>query len=236
MNSKKILTIFATILFHSLWANSQSIHSKDSTTKVAPSRACEICLLESKIQDCEFGRAAGYANRENQKYFDSIATVKGNLEVQFLSLVKEFKTEQNFISDEIAIDSARNSCINSYVFGAELTKSRRDSLYIFLHDEMLNGKSGYSISSKAAIEKRKPQYNTSGQIIIYERDSNNVRKEVVIDDWELWKKEQIAKWDLWMNEMNVYLMELYGKKWEEFSEIEQVVFEYQLKRFRYGTK
>lgn len=227
----KLLFFLFTIILITSACSSQKITKSEEL--VTTDLACEICLLEDKIQNCKIADIAGKLKREPDEYFDSLASVKNKLETEMQTKLSFFQNELALKSASIATDSARNWCINSFEFGKNLEEERKDSLFLFLFDEMYNGASGFTLGSRKILEERKPQINDKGEIYVFVRGSNNIGQQMIIEDWETWKSEKLKSFDKWMEKIDSFLIEMNEKSYSEFSDIEKVVFRHQLTRFKY---
>jgi hypothetical protein len=219
------------ILFWSFNSNCFGQIKKNIDTKEFPKseQACQICLIQEKIGDCEKAYARGIATGKTHVYHDSLAHVKDSLEKNLAIIVEKYRFELNLKSDFLAIALARKVCIQSYSFGDNLNPSRKDSLFIILYEELYNGISGFYIFFPKLLPDIEPRLDANGKM--YYLNPANRKEKIFITDETQWKNDLMAQWVVWMNCVNFYFQELTFKTWEQLTETEQLVLEMQIKQF-----
>ncbi|WP_027421370.1 hypothetical protein [Crocinitomix catalasitica] len=188
-------------------------------------QACRICLIEEGVLDYKKEITNAFATKMPQKLIDSLKKGREDLENKYDAEIASFQENRRLKSTFFAKDSARSWCMNSFSFGADLEASVRDSILVFLYEEILQCKSGFYINERQEILDRQPKYNDQGQLYIWDSTS---RSKKIISDWEEWKKEELIKFDNWSLLIDQYLVALHNKKYKEFEEIEKIALDYHL--------
>jgi hypothetical protein len=70
-----------------------------------------------------------------------------------------------------------------------------------------------------------PKISDNGEMYFFDRID---RSKVFVDDSEKWKSKELKDFDAWMVKIDDLLIELYKKPYNQFEEIEKIVFNYQL--------
>lgn len=200
--------------------------------KVDLEYACETCLLEEEIQAYKRNSIFGLARGKDQTFIDSLKTIEDSLTMVLDERFLFFQNELNLKSKFFAIDSTRSWCLNSIVFGVDLSKERKDSIFQYLFEEIIQEKHGHFLAQNEHINNSQPLYDENGEKFMWVLDDNQKKTKETIG-WERWKETELKKWDDWMMEIDNHIIELHGKPYNEFTEIEQYILLGKLKKFGY---
>jgi len=220
MNKYFIILIFFFSCSHSY--NSEKTDAEADLVDIA----CEICLIKDKLNQLQKDKILAKTNPELDINVDSLNSVREDLQVTYDLKLDKFKTDGNYKSIFFAKDTAKAICMQSILFGNHLTSTRRGEIFDQLANEILAMKSGFTISSKRIIEMATPQTNENGDLYVFDKLD---RSKKIITDFEAWRAEELKEFDAWMNDIDKLLIELHGKNYDEFTEIEKIVLDYHLR-------
>lgn len=195
--------------------------------QATPEMACEICLLDDQVTEYYLLTTTALALNEPNEVIDSLRNEQDKLRNEFDAKLLEYQNALAESSTDNAFDIAFEKCIAHYNFGSHLEESRKNELFSRVYTEFYMGDPTFSIQSKKNIEERVPKVNEKNQLYTYVYDSNNVEQKLVVEDWDQWKREELARFDVWMQGMDVIIKELTHKTYDELTPTEKMVLKNQ---------
>jgi len=197
---------------------------KDNSIK----QACEICITQERLDQLENDLLQKRLDRtlQSQSQFDSLSKIKVRLIKQYDSKLEHFRTTQKYKSLFFSKDSAKAICTRSITFGPNLPVIRKNQIMDTLANEILGMRSGFTLKSKIYLARKIPKKNDKGEL--YVRDRMNLKKIIIIKDFEEWREKEMIEFDIWMTKINGLLVELHSKRFDQFNELEKIIFNNQL--------
>ena len=116
--------------------------------------------------------------------------------------------------------------MRSITFGSELELTRRKQIITTLANEILGMNSGFTLNSKKYLLNSSPKKNKNGELFV--RDRMNVKKIIIIEDYDKWRTNEIKDFDEWMKKIDDLLFELHGKFYADFKEIEKIILDHNM--------
>jgi len=200
----------------------QLVLEKENSIK----QACEICITQERLDQLENDLLQTRLDRTLQSQFDSLSKIKVRLIKQYDSKLEHFKTTQKYKSLFFSKDSAEAICTRSITFGPNLSITRKNQIMDTLANEILGMRSGFTLKSKIFLARKLPKRNDKGEL--YVRDRMNLKKIIIIKDFEEWREKEMIEFDIWMTKINGLLVELHSKRFDQFNELEKIIFNNQL--------
>lgn len=190
-------------------------------------RACEICLIKERMSNAIQEKAVIFPMNKPNKKRDSLDAALKVMSKLYDDKVEQFKQDENYRSINVVKDSVKAICTISIVFGSHLSKERRIEIMNILANEILQMNSGFTLKFDKIIPKLKPQIEENGDIYVKDRITGS---RMHIDDLDAWKENELKEFYEWRNQIDNLLIELHKKPYEDFSELEKIVFNYQLRK------
>lgn len=188
-------------------------------------RACEICLIKERMSNANQEKAVIFPMNKPNKKRDSLDAALKELSTLYDDKVEQFKQDENYRSINVVKDSVKAICTRSIVFGSHLSKERRIEIMNILANEILQMNSGFTLKFDKIIPKIKPQIEENGDVYVKDRITGS---RMHIDDLDAWKENELKEFYEWRNQIDNLLIELHKKPYDDFSELEKIVFNYQL--------
>lgn len=206
--------------------NAQKHKSANANRTKKENLSCHLCLLQDEIDQTSFAIVAESISGASEKTLDSLRLIESLLKEQLKKDVEKYSTKYNYHTSILAIDSAIAICIRSYAFGATLNEDERKMHFKYLYDEILNFKSNHSIDEPDKIRAIKPINTENGVISI-----NHYGKKYITENLDTWKQERLIEWNIWMDKIDLIVIKLTTKTFNELDNLERLVLYLQMKTY-----
>lgn len=206
-------------LIISLFNSCQTV-AQDGFKEMDIDQACNLCLIESRIEDYKKIEVSAITSNKSKQYVDSITHMKDSLN----SLLQDIVNSYCFGSSFKVMDSARILCFSQYHFGENIDSNRRDIILKTLFEEILEVKSGFVLSENNLINNFVPKTNQKGEMYI--REKGDI---IIIKDIQAWKAERLKEWSEWMDRIDPLIHEITGKYYKDLMPLEKYAFDFYLR-------